>query len=108
MVRVYAHFPDGIRKRSLAPTRPVADIQQAACIRGTRLLMEWRRAAPDRGDRDIYRQVNKQCRAAVSRDSREHYQREISSGGRGSLWRALAPVIRKKALPGPTESRPTR
>ena len=62
----------------------------------TRLLLQRRRAALAQRDRDLYRDVNKQCRAATRRDSRAHYQRELAKGGRASLWRALSPVIGKK------------
>ncbi|KAF0298721.1 DNA-directed RNA polymerase I subunit RPA43 [Amphibalanus amphitrite] len=44
---------------------------------GTARLLKQRRAALDGGDRDLYREINRQCRAAVRKDSREYYQREI-------------------------------
>ena len=65
----------------------------------TSRLLKQRRAALKRRDRDICREMNKKCRAAIRKDFREHYQREISRGGRANLWRILTPVIGRKKSP---------
>ena len=62
----------------------------------TRQLMQRRRAALAGSDRDLYRQINKECRAAIRGDARAHFQREINKNNRTSLWRTLAPVIGSK------------
>ena len=62
----------------------------------TRQLLRRRRAALKQNNRDLYRVINKQCRAAIRSDSRAHFQREIDRRGRSGLWRALTPIIGKK------------
>ena len=52
-----------------------------------------RRAALTAGDRDRYKALNRQTRAAIRRDRREDIHRRITESSRGSMWRCLKPVI---------------
>ena len=52
-----------------------------------------RRAALASGDRNLYKRLNRETRAAVRRDSRDEIHRRITEAGRGSMWRCLRPVI---------------
>ena len=59
----------------------------------TRVLMGERRAALTAGDRDRYKQLNRETRVAIRRDCRDDIHRRITEAGRGSMWRCLKPVI---------------
>ena len=59
----------------------------------TRALMGERRAALASGDRDRYKRLNRETRAAIRRDNRDEIHRRITEAGRGSMWRCLRPVI---------------
>ena len=69
----------------------------------TKDLMTWRRAALRASDRDLYKNLNRQVRSAVRRDTREEVDRRIREGGPSSMWRSVKPVISGKQ---PTRSPP--
>ncbi|KAF0289758.1 Dimethylglycine dehydrogenase, mitochondrial [Amphibalanus amphitrite] len=87
---------------SLAPIRRVKVRNPTAppVTENTKGLMSQRRAALRAGDRDRYKDLNRQVRSAVRRDTREEIGRRISEGGPSSMWRNVRPVISGK--------RPTR
>ena len=62
----------------------------------TRQIIRQRQAALTSGSRHEYRTLNRLCKAAIRRESREFFQRELVKKGRGRLWQILKPVIGKK------------
>ncbi|XP_043234147.1 uncharacterized protein LOC122387763 [Amphibalanus amphitrite] len=69
------------------------------------LLAERRQALQAGGQRDRYKELNRQCRGAIRRDQTAHYQRELDKAGPGSVWRVLRPIIGSKketAVPSAT------
>ena len=62
----------------------------------TQQLLRDRRVALSAGDRGQYKELNRRCRAAVRRECRERYARDIARGDRGGLWKVLRPVIGSK------------
>ena len=62
----------------------------------TKELMARRRAALRVSDRDSYRELNRQVRSAVRRDTREDIERRVRENGPSSLWRSVRPVISGK------------
>ena len=63
----------------------------------TRQLLADRRQALQPGkQRDRYKELNRQCRAAVRRDQAAHLQRELAKAGPGNVWRVLRPIIGSK------------
>ena len=60
------------------------------------LLADRRRALLPGGQRDRYKELNRQCRAAVRRDQASHLQSQLAKGGPGSVWRVLRPIIGSK------------
>ena len=62
----------------------------------TRQLQQLRRSALAQRGRDLYRDINRQCRAAVRRESQMYYERQMALLGRASMWRVLSPVIGRK------------
>ncbi|KAF0294300.1 hypothetical protein FJT64_007999 [Amphibalanus amphitrite] len=60
------------------------------------LLAERRQALQAGGQRDRYKELNRQCRGAIRRDQTAHYQRELDKAGPGSVWRVLRPIIGSK------------
>ena len=66
----------------------------------TKELMAQRRAALRTTDRDSYRELNRQVKAAVRRDTREEIGRRVREGGPSSLWRSVQPVISGKRSSG--------
>ena len=83
---------------TVAPLRRVRERRPVAVpvTPETQQLLRDRRAALRSGDRDEYKRVNRQCRAAVRADSRARYEGELARGGRAALWRVLRPVIGRK------------
>lgn len=69
----------------------------------TKDLMTRRRAALRTSDRDLYKDLNRQVRSAVRRDTREEIGRRIQEGGPSSTWSSVRPVISGKR---PTRSPP--
>ena len=70
----------------------------------TQLLMAQRRSCLRDGDRDRYRELNRQVKSAIRRDSRQDIQRRIQEGGSGNMWRSIRSVIsgKRTARPSPT------
>ena len=69
------------------------------------LLADRRQALQPGGPRDRYKELNRQCRAAVRRDQAAHLQSELAKAGPGGVWRVLRPVIGSKkeaAVPSAT------
>ena len=62
----------------------------------TKDLMTQRRAALRASDRDRYKELNRQVRSAVRRDTREEIGRRVREGGPSSLWRSVRPIISGK------------
>ncbi|KAF0289962.1 Protein phosphatase 1 regulatory subunit 37 [Amphibalanus amphitrite] len=58
----------------------------------TQRLLQRRRAALAGSDRAEYKEANRLCRAAIRRDCRARYEREIRENSRGGLWRVLRPA----------------
>ena len=85
---------------TVAPLRRVR--RHAASIvrvtESTRALLAERRAALAAGqpERDNYKAINRRCRAAVRRDSREHLQQRLTGAGPSRVYRVLAPIIGSK------------
>ena len=67
-------------------------------------LMTQRRACLRAGDRDRYKTLNRQVKAAIREDTRCDLQRRIQDSGRGDMWRCIRPVISGKQTPRPTPS----
>ncbi|KAF0300638.1 hypothetical protein FJT64_026887 [Amphibalanus amphitrite] len=63
---------------------------------GAKSVFKRRRAALAGSDRAEYKEANRLCRAAIRRDCRAWYEREIRENSRGGLWRVLRPVIGRK------------
>ena len=82
----------------VAPLRRVRERQHVPppLSAETQLLHRRRRAALSAGDRPEYKRLNRLCRAAVRRESRERYEGELARGDRGGLWRVLRPVLGSK------------
>ena len=59
----------------------------------TKDLMTQRRACLRAGDRDRYKTLNRQVKAAIREDTRCDLQRRIQDSGRGDMWRCIRPVI---------------
>ena len=68
----------------------------------TKLLMAERRSCLRAGDRARYRELNRQVKSAIRRDTRQDLQRRIQESGKGGMWRSIRPVVS-----GKRESRPT-
>ena len=63
----------------------------------TRDLMSQRRhSLRPGGDRENYKQLNRQCRAAVRRDQEAHIKCELTKAGPGKVWQVLRPIIASK------------
>ena len=62
----------------------------------TRQIIRQRQAALNSGFRHEYQTLNRLCKAAIRRESREFFQRELDKKGRGRFWQILKPVIGKK------------
>ena len=58
--------------------------------------MARRRAALRDGDRDTYKQLNRQVQSAVRRDTREGLDRQMRQAGPGAMWRSVRPIIAPK------------
>ena len=74
-----------------ARARPIAAPPVSA---DARQLMRRRRAALAGGDSDLYRRIDKECRAAIRLDSRAYFQREINKNSRVGL----TPVLSRPSL----------
>ncbi|KAF0314184.1 hypothetical protein FJT64_015364 [Amphibalanus amphitrite] len=90
---------------------PVTRVQQRAkgsisVSAPTRDLMARRRLALRPGsDREVYKELNRQCRAAVRRDQEAHMQRELTKAGPSKVWQVLRPIIgckKEAAVPNAT------
>ena len=55
--------------------------------------MTRRRVALAHGSRDEYKQINRQTRAAIRQDCRNHIREQIAKAGRSSMWRCVKPII---------------
>ena len=94
-LRVFTPLLDGAapvrRVRLPAPGAPSLSSE-------TRGLLASRRAALAAGpaSRDRYRELNRQCRAAVRRDCRESLQRKLDEAGPNRTWQVLRPIIGTK------------
>ena len=68
----------------------------------TRALLAERRAALGAGaeQRADYKAVNRRCRAAIRRDTREHLQQRLAEAGPRRVYRVLAPIIGSKKATG--------
>ena len=62
----------------------------------TRDLMARRRAALAAGLRGDYKALNRQSRAAIRRDCRDHIRAQISERGYRDMWRCVKPIIGSK------------
>ena len=62
----------------------------------TRALLTSRQAALSRRDRDIYKQINRECRVAIRLDTRKHYERQVKQNGRNKFWQILRPLVGSK------------
>ena len=76
--------------------RPAASIVRVT--ESTQALLAERRAALAAGqpERDNYKAINRRCRAAIRRDSREHLQQRLTEAGPSRVYRVLAPIIGSK------------
>ena len=98
----------------LAVTRPILDDllpERRVRVRNpvappvtdaTKELMARRRAALRDGQRDTYKQLNRQVRSAVRRDTREELERRVSRAGPSGLWRSVQPIVAPKRSDGST------
>ena len=68
----------------------------------TKLLMAERRSCLRAGDRARYRELNRQVKSAIRRDTRQDVQRRIQESGSGGMWRAIRPVVSGKRVSRPT------
>ena len=59
-------------------------------------LMARRRAALATGLRGDYKALNRQSRAAIRRDCRDHIKTQISERGHRDMWRCVKPIIGSK------------
>ena len=59
------------------------------------LLAGRRRALADTSaaGRELYKDINRQCRAAIRRDTAAHLERECVRAGPSRMWRVLRPII---------------
>ena len=62
----------------------------------TKELIVERRASLRVGDRDRYKAINRQVKAAIRNDTRQDLQRRIQECGQGDLWRCIKPVVAGK------------
>ena len=62
----------------------------------TRQIIQQRQTALVRGSRPNYKQLNRQCKSAIRRDSQNYFQREILRHGRSKFWKIIKPVLGKK------------
>ena len=83
---------------SVAPTRSIRirNPDAPSVSADTACLMQQRRGALARADREFYKTLNSQVRAAIRRDSREHIRHRLSEVGRTGMWRCLRHVIGTK------------
>ncbi|KAF0299822.1 hypothetical protein FJT64_027538 [Amphibalanus amphitrite] len=92
----------------LAVTRPILDIllpERRVRVRNpvappvtdaTKELMAQRRAALRDGHIDTYKQLNRQVRSAIRRDTREELERRVDRAGPSGLWRSVQPIVAPK------------
>ena len=92
----------------LAMTRPILDTvipEKRLRVRNpvappitdaTKDLMARRRAALGKGDRESYKQLNRQAQAAIRRDTREELDRRVRQAGPGAMWRSVQPIVASK------------